>query len=58
MDFKQEEKYKEKIVELKRTIQFLHHNMAKAIKQLENGKLEYTILLLKEVIDDKRYITK
>lgn len=58
MNFQREEKYKEKITELQRTIRFLSNSIADAIQQLEKRKTEYTILLLNEILNDKRFVRK
>ncbi len=63
MNFKKEEKYKEKITELQRSIRFLSNNISHAAEKLntihrKNNQVAYVILLLKDTLNDKRYILK
>ncbi len=56
MNYEREQKYKDKIVELQRTIRFLHTTIDNAILAVEEEKPGYTILILKDALNDSRFI--
>ena len=55
MDYKKEEKLKDRIEELKRTINFLCNGIQNIIHDFDENNSQYTKILLKELINDNRY---